>query len=151
MLLVPSAPATVLFPCIDSASTNAAQVEYEPFIQEHCEELARQLGIRHSKPVEVTTWINWFAFDTMGRLVFGKSFDMLKASAYHPRMEQLEKVKKLGGLLHCGPWTLVMLRNLPLIRHKAREWIDWCAEQVEERRQVCLFPYREFCAPADER
>ncbi|PLB41072.1 cytochrome P450 [Aspergillus candidus] len=112
-----------------------AQVEYEPFIQEHCEELARQLGIRHSKPVEVTTWINWFAFDTMGRLVFGKSFDMLKASAYHPRMEQLEKVKKLGGLLHCGPWTLVMLRNLPLIRHKAREWIDWCAEQVEERRQ----------------
>lgn len=80
----------------------------------------------------------------MGRLVFGKSFDMLKASAYHPRMEQLEKVKKLGGLLHCTAWTLVMLRNLPLIRHKAREWIDWCGEQVEERRQVCLFATDDF-------
>jgi cytochrome P450 family 628 len=107
-------------------------------ILEHCEELVRQLSKCTGKLVEVTEWINFLAFDAMGTLAFGKSFLMLKHASYHEKLEQLESMKKVGGVLLCAPWLLVLIRNLPLLRGKTMAWIDWCRQELEEAKKVNL-------------
>jgi tryprostatin B 6-hydroxylase len=37
-----------------------------------------QLHKHANEPMNVSRWMNFFAFDMMGDMAFGKSFDMLK-------------------------------------------------------------------------
>ncbi len=37
-----------------------------------------QLQKHANEPMNVSRWMNFFAFDMMGDMAFGKSFDMLK-------------------------------------------------------------------------
>ena len=115
-------------------TTIPALVQHEPSILDNCQELMGQLRTRAHDRVEVTEWVTRFAFDSMGVLAFGKSFNTVKQGYYHPKQEQLVRYKKLGGTVLCVPWVMILIRNLPLT--KTREFIDWCAEEVEERKRV---------------
>jgi hypothetical protein len=119
---------------------------YEKWITEHSNDLVDQLSVRAGQSIEVTEWLSFFGFDAMGSLAFGRSFGMLKTGGYHPMLRQLESVKRLGSLLLCASWLMILLRNLPLVKGKSQEWLNWCARELEERRKVGFYSTFTFSA-----
>lgn len=67
---------------------------YEGRITSYADELVSRLDAFEGKPVNVTHWFNAYAFDVIGDLAFGKSFDMLKTG---------EKVLSSSFALICSP------------------------------------------------
>lgn len=72
--------------------SDAALRSQEPIIAKHVNlmldglrrHLASQDGSREQHPLNMEGWMNWTTFDLVGELVFGMSFDSLKAQNYHP-------------------------------------------------------------------
>lgn len=52
--------------------------EYEHRVTGFTDDLTSQLNARSGEPVNASRWMNYYAFDMMGDMAFGKSFDMLK-------------------------------------------------------------------------
>lgn len=52
--------------------------DYEGRVTKYADGLVSQLATFSGKPVNATLWLNFYSFDIMGDLGFGKSFDMLK-------------------------------------------------------------------------
>jgi hypothetical protein len=52
--------------------------EYEHRVTGFTDDLVSQLTSRSGEPVNASRWMNYYAFDMMGDMAFGKSFDMLK-------------------------------------------------------------------------
>ncbi|KAI0836656.1 cytochrome P450 [Hypoxylon sp. FL0890] len=120
-----------------------AMLAHERHIHQCCQMLIRNLASSLGQPVEITELMQRFTFESMGLLVFGKAFNLLQQGHSHPGFTQLRSVKQLGGLLLWAPWTLILLRNLPFLRAKATNWLQWCSQEVEERMKVShdLFSY----------
>lgn len=110
--------------------------EYEPRITEHCLNLVEQLSARANKPVDITSWISYLGFDVMGDLVFGKSFNMVGTAGDHFVVSLFNDLQPFTGLLQCIPWLFMLFLRLPGVSDKRTTWIDWCADQVRERRKV---------------
>lgn len=51
---------------------------YEGRVTSYADELVSQLDASRGKAVNATHWFNSYAFDVIGDLAFGRSFDMLK-------------------------------------------------------------------------
>lgn len=124
--------------------------EYEPRVASHCAELLTQLitsSQNGTNPIEITRWFNYYSFDVMGDLAFGKSFNMVRDGDAHFVLTQLEAMKPIAGSLTCVPWTFILLHNLPVVRGKRAEWVNWCKGQVEERKKVycILMRWYERC------
>jgi hypothetical protein len=43
----------------------------------HADELVKQLKARSGEVVDCSLWMNFYSFDTMGDIAFGRTFDML--------------------------------------------------------------------------
>jgi tryprostatin B 6-hydroxylase len=52
--------------------------EYEGRVRGFTDELMSQLNARSGEVMNASRWFNYFSFDMMGDMAFGKSFDMLK-------------------------------------------------------------------------
>lgn len=52
--------------------------EYEPRVKGFTHDLVSQINKHAGEPMNVSRWMNYFAFDMMADMAFGKSFDMLK-------------------------------------------------------------------------
>ncbi|KAI1418336.1 cytochrome P450 [Hypoxylon sp. FL1857] len=117
-----------------------AMLAHEGHVRQCCQELMSYLSSRAGQPVEVTELMQRVTFESMGWLVFGKAFNMIQTGLSHPGFTQLRSVKQLGGLLLWAPWTLILLRNLPFLRSKATSWLQWCSQEVVERKQVVENP-----------
>lgn len=64
-----------------------ALVEQQPLIMGYVDLLISRLRTHSaggSKPVEMTSWYNWTAFDIIGDLAFGEPFFCLEKSVQHP-------------------------------------------------------------------
>lgn len=62
---------------------------YEPRVQKYASILVRQLQSFSGQPVDATEWFNYFAYDVMGELAFGKSFGTLERGQEHYAIELL--------------------------------------------------------------
>jgi hypothetical protein len=51
---------------------------YEHRVTGFTDDLISQLNSHSGEPVNASRWMNYYAFDMMGDMAFGKSFDMLK-------------------------------------------------------------------------
>ena len=110
--------------------------DYEGRIINYTTELIDQILARTGEPINVSKWFNYYSFDVMGDLAFGKSFDMLKNGQTHFAIKLLE-----GGLLPLGllspiSWMIPIMATAPLIGSPYRRLFKWCADQVEIRRQM---------------
>jgi len=94
-----------------------------------------------SKPVDVTSLCNWFAFDVMAEFAFAESFGMLDNEEYHHVILMLRR-----GLKLLGPFSPVLwLARIGLILFP-RVWrmADWnnmmayCREKMSQRIKVSL-------------
>ncbi|KAH8691814.1 cytochrome P450 [Talaromyces proteolyticus] len=114
--------------------TSSALSQYEPRILHHSLVMAHQLSKRTQQPEDITKWIQFFGFDVMGDLVFGKSFRMLEEGRPHFILGQMAAMGPVVGSLICVPWLFILFQNLPVISHMRNKWIGWCKSQVEDRK-----------------
>lgn len=86
--------------------------------------------------MNASTWFNYYSFDVMGDLAFGKSFDMLKSGRTHYMMDALEKGMRPVGWLSPLPWIIPVFASTPILNADFTQLIQWCREQVEKRMTI---------------
>jgi hypothetical protein len=86
-------------------------------------------------PVNVSKWFNYYSFDVMGDLAFGKSFDMLKNDQEHWAVALMNT--GLEALSFLFPiWLFRVLISVPgLLRDHARI-VEYCNAQLDCRMKV---------------
>ncbi|KAK2801259.1 hypothetical protein FQN50_007819 [Emmonsiellopsis sp. PD_5] len=123
----------------DRGFSMKALATYEPRVLAHCAEILSQLSTHSqngTKPVEISRWLDYFGFDVMGDLTFGKSFDMVKDGDTHFALKQMEESRTMVGALINVPWTFNLLQSLPLVTAARNEWLEFCKKQLTERMEL---------------
>ncbi|OJJ77651.1 hypothetical protein ASPBRDRAFT_36878 [Aspergillus brasiliensis CBS 101740] len=119
----------------DRGFTSKALAGYEPYILEHCKDIARVIESRSSQAQEATALIDGFAWDSMGIFAFGKSFNMLHGAP--PKMLQMMRMMGRGAsALLSSIWLVILMRGMVGVRRFTDKWLEWCAHCVKERSKV---------------
>ncbi|KAH7176363.1 cytochrome p450 monooxygenase [Dactylonectria macrodidyma] len=74
----------------------------------------------HRPPLDVSLWCNFYAFDVMGDLAFGKSFNMLKDGVKHFFLELTHRSTIL---------------SIHIMTYQREKFLDWLRQQVKERAE----------------
>ena len=86
--------------------------------------------------MNASAWFNYWSFDVMGDLAFGKSFNMLKTGKNHFAIDWLERSMLLLGFFSPIAWVVPVGAIAPFVGSCFRRFIHWCNEQVDERRDI---------------
>lgn len=115
--------------------------DYEVRVLKYAEELVQSLSSRSHQAINASDWFQYFGFDIMGDLAFGKSFNMLESGQSHFAVKLLNDGVAPNGMLMPVMWIIPVLANLPdLLKPSLAKGFDkfiaWCTEQVEKRRNM---------------
>ncbi|RDW61326.1 cytochrome P450-14 [Coleophoma crateriformis] len=110
--------------------------DYEGRVTSYAGDLIKQLTTSAGKPFNASLWFNFYSFDVMGDLAFGRSFDMLKNGEQHHALKTLQEAMAPLGILSPLPWIFPMVHHIPGARDGIKGFIDFCDEQIDKRREV---------------
>jgi cytochrome P450 len=110
--------------------------EYEPRVTAYTDQLLSHFSKSEGKPVNVTDWFNFYSFDVMGDLAWGKSFGMLQHGEKHYFMKSLHADMKNIGLFSHLLWLFPIVKALPILNYEHKRFWKWVHAQVNERKQV---------------
>jgi len=88
--------------------------------------------------VNVTDWFNFYSFDVMGDLAFGKSFGMLKEGIKHYFMTSLHADMTNIGIFSHMLWLFPLFKVTPVLNYEHKRFWKWVYAQVEERKKVII-------------
>ncbi|KAI4180677.1 MAG: hypothetical protein L6R41_007075 [Letrouitia leprolyta] len=97
-------------------------------------ELDRSLEQRVGQPVDVTTWMQYFAFDIMGEIGFGKSFEQAATGRSHFETEFLRHGMTMLAWVTPIPWLYHLGLALPAIPGFTKNWLDLLAWSVDQAK-----------------
>jgi cytochrome P450 family 628 len=126
------------FICIMSKLTDqlAALRGYEPKVSAYADLLISQIDARLGQPMNMTDWFNFYSFDVMGDLAFGKSFNMLRDGVKHYFMKTLHADMVNVGILSHLPWLFPIFKAIPVLNAENKRFWEFVTGLVEERIQV---------------
>lgn len=121
----------------DRALTARRIESYLPAVHEHARMLVDALGRRGGEAGEadITSWLAFYSFDTMGAITYGRSFGMLeKAGGAGSRyfLDMTRESMRMVGLLGPVPWTMLLLEGLGIGRAHAK-FMRWCGTISDQR------------------
>ncbi len=89
-----------------------------------------------ASPIDMTRWFTYYAFDVMGNLAFGKSFNMITEGeeAYFLKTIRTD-MTNIGYLKHM-PWIFPIVMNIPLLNANNKKFWAWIEQQFLERSVV---------------
>lgn len=93
--------------------------------------------------MDVSRWFNYYSFDVMGDLSFGKSFDMLVDGKDAYILKQLHADMKNVGLFSHLTWLFPFFKRIPVLNTDYLRFWSWVDKRVEERIQVSHIPLEE--------
>ena len=115
---------------------DAALRDYEARVTGYTYELMGRISQFSGNSMNASEWFNYYSFDVMGDLAFGKSFNMLKTGQLHFAIDWLERSMYLLGQFSSISWAIPVGAIAPVVSRTFRHFIAWCSEQVEERRRT---------------
>jgi hypothetical protein len=83
--------------------------------------------------VNVSLWFNYYSFDVMGDLTYGKSFDMLESGKSHWAIDILNEGIGYMGVIGYATWLVILFSQMPIITRNQRRFLKFCADQMDER------------------
>ncbi|KAH7152666.1 benzoate 4-monooxygenase cytochrome P450 [Dactylonectria macrodidyma] len=110
--------------------------DYEPRVIKHTENFMRQLEKMDNAPVNITDWFNFYSFDVMGDLAWGKSFGMVDDGIKHYFMTSLHLDMKMNGLFSHMLWLFPIVKATPILNSEHKKFWNWVNSQVQERRKI---------------
>lgn len=88
----------------------------------------------------MSRWFNYYSFDVIGDLTFGKSFDMLVTGKDAYMLKTLHRdMQSLGPVVH-SMWILAVLKLVPVLNSSYLTYFQWLKEQVQNRLRVRIDP-----------
>ncbi|KAF8851331.1 averantin oxidoreductase [Acephala macrosclerotiorum] len=118
----------------DRAFNAKALRDYEPRVTSYTTQLLSHLSTTANKPVNVTDWFNFYSFDVMGDLAWGKSFNMLRDGTKHYFMKSLHADMTNIGLFSHLVWLFPLFKATPGLNYEHIRFQNWTKAQVAERR-----------------
>ena len=88
--------------------------------------------------MDVTAWCMFFAFDLMGEIGFGKSFENLATGIENPAIKAIHDHMKTIAIGGTVPWLLNIVGAIPGAAAPFQDFFSICAEQMNLRYQVSL-------------
>lgn len=104
----------------------------------YTKQLITKIDASQGSSLNIATWFNFYSFDVMGDLAFGKGFEMLKDGVAHYFMELSHSgIKSVAAFSHLV-WIFPLLKTVPVLNTQHLRFQAWLAERVRLRREVCL-------------
>ncbi|KAL8822365.1 MAG: hypothetical protein Q9191_006899, partial [Dirinaria sp. TL-2023a] len=85
------------------------------------------------KPINVSVWFQYFAFDVMGELGFGKNFNQIRTAKSHFETDFLRNGMSLLAIVTPMPWLYHLGRSLPCLTRQWDKLLSWSARQAKHR------------------
>jgi cytochrome P450 len=116
--------------------TSIALRNYESRVNKHTDELIRQISSFSGRELNATKWFNYYSFDVMGDLSFGKSFNMLTKGEEHYAIKLLHENTRPVGILSPIPWFLLICTKIPFAMDEIKRFLSYSEQCVEERKMM---------------
>jgi Cytochrome P450 len=110
---------------------------YAQRIKVYDDQLISRLNAASSSgsPMNVSKWFNYYSFDVMGDLAFGKPFDMLKNDQEHWAIGLMNT--GLEALAFLFPiWLFRVLISIPTLLKDHARIVEFCNDQLDKRTKV---------------
>ena len=86
--------------------------------------------------MNVSDWFNFYSFDVMGDLAFGKPFGMLEKGVTSYFMKATHDDMKAIGYLGHLTWLMPLIRITPGLNATSITFWKWTKEQIDKRIAV---------------
>lgn len=110
--------------------------DYEPRVHEYTRQLLDRLAESCGQPIDMATWFNFYSFDVMGDLAFGKRLNMLRDGVVHYYMEAVHGSQVFIAAYSHLIWLTPLLKAIPILNREYTQFQNWLEEQVQLRRKV---------------
>uniref|UniRef100_A0A093XCF2 Tryprostatin B 6-hydroxylase n=1 Tax=Talaromyces marneffei PM1 TaxID=1077442 RepID=A0A093XCF2_TALMA len=118
---------------IELLAPNVSLRDYEERVSKYAAQLLSVLADNVGQPIDMSRWFNYYSFDVIGDLTFGKSFDMLITGKDAYMLKTLhEQMQSLGPFLH-SIWVIPLFKLIPGLNSSYLEYFEWVKKQVENR------------------
>lgn len=88
--------------------------------------------------MDVTNWINCYAFDVMGHVVLGAELGMLKTGKRIPELQIIDEGQRYIAVAGTMPWIPPLLMGIPGLSATLNPFRHRCHEMFDARRAVYL-------------
>ncbi|OCL03915.1 cytochrome P450 [Glonium stellatum] len=109
---------------------------YESRVAGYTDQLLTQIEKSKGTPLNMSDWFNFYSFDVMGDLSFGKSFGMLRDGVKHYFMKSLHDSMTIIGYFSHLVWLFPFFQIIPILNAEHLKFWDWVKNQVEERKKM---------------
>jgi tryprostatin B 6-hydroxylase len=108
---------------------------YETRVKSYQDKLIQQLEARGGSPVNAKQWFSFYAFDVMGELAFGRSFDMLETGKNHWAIKMMDDgVNILAFMIPI--WFLRLAMAVPGATRELWRLMGFSREMLLERMKT---------------
>ncbi|KAH7009661.1 benzoate 4-monooxygenase cytochrome P450 [Ilyonectria destructans] len=119
----------------DKAFSTKALRDYEPRVAKYTNLLLEKLEAVQGLPFDASTMFNFYSFDVMGDLAFGKSFDMLKNGVVHYFMKSVHTNMLAVSAFSHLVWIFPLFKEIPGLNYEHLKFQNWLSSQVVERQK----------------
>jgi cytochrome P450 len=116
--------------------TTGALRDYEPRITSYTMALVEQIKSFSGKPIDASKWFNYYSFDVMGDLAYGRSFDMLKSGQGHWAIGLLNAGQRGVGQFGPVPWFFAIVTRMPILADGLNRFMKFSEDMMEERKKM---------------
>ncbi|OKP14021.1 Tryprostatin B 6-hydroxylase [Penicillium subrubescens] len=119
----------------DQGFSSRALRDYEPRVSHYTGQLIDAIEKQLGSSVDISRWFNYYSFDVMGDLAFGKSFNMLIDGKDAYILKQLHTDMKSIGLFSHLTWLFPFVKRTPGLNADYLKFWTWVGERVNGRIQ----------------
>ncbi|KAK0645261.1 Cytochrome P450 750A1 [Lasiodiplodia hormozganensis] len=119
-----------------------ALADYESRVQSTVDDFVKALEERVGTPIDITSWVNFFSFDAMGRIAYNVDFGMLKRGEGTVKMEGrstslkvLHDAMKVFGIIGAVPWLFRMISQTGG-GGEIKTFFEWCNAAMEMKQRT---------------
>ncbi|EXJ71388.1 uncharacterized protein A1O5_05195 [Cladophialophora psammophila CBS 110553] len=113
--------------------TAQALRDYESRVKLFTQCLTQQIAARTGQPLNVAQWFNYYSFDVMGDLAYGKSFDMLETGGGHWAIDLLNDGIYYMGTVGQAIWAVILFTHVPILNRNFRRFLAFCEKMIDDR------------------
>lgn len=119
--------------------------DYEQRVSRYSAQLLSVIAENIGQPTDMARWFNYYSFDVIGDLTFGKSFDMLITGKDAYMLKSLHSdMQTIVPFVH-SIWILPLFKKIPILNHSYITYFRWLREQIENRIKVnCALSSLDF-------
>ncbi|KAL4934942.1 hypothetical protein BDV06DRAFT_217788 [Aspergillus oleicola] len=114
----------------DPAFNTRALRDYSHRVQKHATRLLEVFDRDLGQPINITRWLNYYSFDIMGDLAFGKSFDMLVDGRDHYLLSVMHDNMKAFALIGPLIWAFPLLVRIPFLNSASEHFWKFVGDQI---------------------